>query len=93
MYVDNTDPPVMLKLPAVYKWTILFWLAASYIGCAIIYSILNLFPSNMNGAAYKPYQLAWAIPVVCAIVAIAVLTPFCIKWWNAYKDKKAKKGA
>ena len=76
-----------------FKWTILFWVVASYIGCAIIYAVLNLFPTNIDGVAYKSYQLAWAIPVVCAIVAIAVLTPFCIKWWNSYKDKKAKKGA
>ena len=76
-----------------FKWTILFWVVASYIGCAVIYSILNLFPTNIDGVAYKPYQLAWAIPVVCVIVAIAVLAPFVIKWWNAYKDKKAKKGA
>ena len=76
-----------------FKWTVLFWLAASYIGCAVIYAILNLFPSNIGGQAYKAGQLAWAIPVSIAIVAIAVLTPFCIKWWNAYRAKKASKGA
>ena len=76
-----------------FKWTVLFWLAASYIGCAIIYAVLNLFPSNIGGHAYKAGQLAWAIPVVCAIVAIAVLTPFCIKWINAFKEKRANKGA
>ena len=76
-----------------FKWTVLFWVVASYIGCAVIYSILNLFPTNIDGIPYKPYQLAWAIPVVCVIVVIAVLTPFVIKWWNAYRDKKAKKGA
>ena len=76
-----------------FKWTVLFWLATSYIGCAVIYSILNLFPSNIGGQAYKAGQLAWAIPVSIAIVAITVLTPFCIKWWNAYRAKKASKGA
>ena len=76
-----------------FKWTVLFWLAASYIGCAIIYAVLNLFPSNIGGHAYKAGQLAWAIPVVCAIVAIAVLTPFCIKWINAFREKRANKGA
>ena len=76
-----------------FKWTVLFWLAASYIGCAIIYAVLNLFPSNIGGHAYKAGQLAWAIPVVCAIVAIAVLTPFCIKWINAFREKRTNKGA
>lgn len=76
-----------------FKWTVLFWLAASYIGCAIIYAVLNLFPSNIGGHAYKAGQLAWAIPVVCAIAAIAVLTPFCIKWINAFREKRANKGA
>ena len=73
-----------------FKWTLLFWIVASYVGCAIIYALLNLFPSNVNGALYKDGQLAWAIPVSCAIVALAVLTPFAIKWWN---KRFAKKGA
>ena len=76
-----------------FKWTLAFWLVASYIGTAVIYSVLNLFPSNLNGQAYKNGQLAWAIPVVCVIVALAVLTPFAIKWWNAHKARKANLGA
>jgi uncharacterized membrane protein YedE/YeeE len=76
-----------------FKWTLLFWIVASYIGSAIIYSVLNLFPSNVGGKAYMNGQLAWAIPVVCVIVALAVLTPFAIKWWNARKAKKANLGA
>ena len=76
-----------------FKWTILFWIVASYIGSAVIYSVLNLFPSNIGGAAYKAGQLAWAIPVSVVILALAVLTPFCIKWFNAYKERKAHKGA
>ena len=76
-----------------FKWTLLFWIAESYIGCTVIYAILNLFPSNMGGAAYKAGQLAWAIPVSCAIVAIAVLTPFCIKWFNLIREKRTHKGA
>ena len=71
-----------------FKWTILFWLAASYIGTAIIYSVLNLFPSNIGGQAYKNGQLAWAIPVVIAIVVIAVLTVFGIRLWNKRSSKK-----
>ena len=71
-----------------FKWTILFWLATSYIGTAIIYSVLNLFPSNIGGQAYKNGQLAWAIPVVIAIVVIAVLTVFGIRLWNKRSSKK-----
>ncbi len=76
-----------------FKWTLLFWIAVSYIGCTVIYAILNLFPSNMGGAAYKAGQLAWAIPVSCAIIVIAVLTPFCIKWFNLIREKRTHKGA
>ena len=75
-----------------FKWTILFWVAASYIGCAIIYAILNLFPSNIGGQAYKAGQLAWAIPVSVVIVTLAVLTPFVIKWYNAIRARLSKKG-
>ena len=76
-----------------FKWTLLFWIVTSYLATTIIYAVLNLFPSNMGGSAYKTGQLAWAIPVTIAFVAIGVLTPFAIKWWNAHKAKKAKLGA
>ncbi len=72
-----------------FKWTLLFWLVASYIGSAVVYSVLNLFPSNINGSLYKTGQLAWAIPVTVLIIALAVLTPFCIHWWNLRRAKKA----
>ena len=75
-----------------FKWTVLFWIAASYIGCAIIYAILNLFPSNIGGQAYKAGQLAWAIPISVVIVTLAVLTPFAIKWYNAIRARLSKKG-
>ena len=71
-----------------FKWTLLFWLVASYIATACIYSVLNLFPSNLGGSPYKVGQLAWAIPVSCVIVALAVLTPFAIKWFNNHKTRK-----
>ena len=71
-----------------FKWTVLFWITASYIGSAIIYAVLNLFPSNLNGEAYKVGQLAWAIPVTVVIIALAVLIPFAIKWWNKRRDAK-----
>ena len=71
-----------------FKWTLLFWIVASFIGSSIIYSVLNLFPSNLNGEAYKVGQLAWAIPVTVVILALAILTPFVIKWWNKRRDAK-----
>ena len=75
-----------------FKWTLLFWVSASYIGSSIVYAVLNLFPSNLNGHAYKTGQLAWSIPVTVAIIAIAVITPFVIKWWNNHKSKKVSLG-
>lgn len=67
-----------------FKWTLLFWIVASYISSAVIYSVLKLFPPYATG------QLAWAIPVTVLIIALAVLTPFCISWWNKRKEKKAQ---
>ena len=74
-----------------FKWTLLFWVVASYVTCAILYSILNLFPSNIGGHAYKAGQLAWAIPVTVTVIVLAVLTPFAIKWWNKHQAKKKMK--
>ena len=67
-----------------FKYTLAFWVIASFLGAGFVYAFLSCFSLN---------TLAWAIPVSIAIVAIAVLTPFCIKWWNAYRAKKASKGA
>ena len=71
-----------------FKWTLLFWVVASYVASAVIYAFLNIFPSNLNGQLYKAGQLAWAIPVTCVFIALAVLTPFAIKWWNKRQDAK-----
>lgn len=75
-----------------FKWTLLFWLVASYIGSAAIYAFLNLFPSNayIGGVmtAYKPGQLAWAIPVSASIIVLAVLSVSAIKWWNKRRAVK-----
>lgn len=79
-----------------FKWTLLFWVVASYLASASIYSLLNLFPTNKidseTGLIISPYydgQLAWAIPVSISIIAICVLSVFAIKWWNARKAKEA----
>ena len=71
------------------KWTLLFWVLASYIGSSVIYSILSLFPTNLHGEAYYNGQLAWAIPVSIVVIALGILTPFAIKLWNKVRDKKA----
>ena len=68
-----------------FKWTVLFWLATSYLASAIIYSVLSCFPP------YGTNQLAWAIPVTCAIVILAVVTVFGVIHYNKYL--RNKKGA
>ena len=69
-----------------FKWTILFWIVASYIGSAVVYSVLSCFTT-------KGSTLAWSIPVTVTIVVIGVLTPFAIIWWNRYLSKKVSRGA
>ena len=68
-----------------FKWTVLFWVVTSYVSSAIIYSVLSLFPP------YGTNQLAWAIPVSCAIVILAVVGVFGINHYNKYL--RNKKGA
>lgn len=68
-----------------FKWTVLFWVVTSYVSSAIIYSVLSLFPP------YGTNQLAWAIPVSCAIVILAVVGIFGINHYNKYL--RNKKGA
>lgn len=47
-----------------FKWTILFWLVASYVGSAIIYVFLSMFAKS---------SLAWAIPTFVGILVAAGL--------------------
>ena len=47
-----------------FKWTLLFWIVASYIGSAVIYSVLSCFTTDAM-------TLAWSIPVTIAIVLLA----------------------
>ena len=49
-----------------FKWTVLFWLVASYVGSAVIYSITSLFSSD-------PTRLAWSIPASVAIVLLSIV--------------------
>ena len=78
-----------------FKWTLLFWIVASFIGSSIIYSVLNLFPSNVvvDGVfmAYKPGQLAWAIPVTIGIVVLIAASVVGIILYNKHMAKKEAK--
>lgn len=67
-----------------FKWTVLFWLVSSYIGSAIIYSVLSCFTTD--GA-----RLAWAIPVTAGIVILAVVAVFGVIHYNKYL--RNRKGA
>ena len=64
-----------------FKWTLAFWLVASYVSSASIYAILNLFPRT---GGYAPYQLAWSIPVSIGIVILALVTIFGVIHYNKY---------
>lgn len=63
-----------------FKWTLLFWIVASFIGSAVIYSLLSCFDKN---------SLAWAIPVTVAILVIAVVGIILIR----RKEKKQASNA
>ena len=57
-----------------FKWTLLFWVVASFIGSAFIYSFLSMFSLS---------TLAWAIPVTVALLALAVGLVFLIRHLNS----------
>ena len=48
-----------------FKWTLLFWIVASFIGAGVVHSVLSCFSSS---------SLAWAIPVTVALILCAVAT-------------------
>ena len=56
-----------------FKWTLLFWLAASYVGSAFVYCFLSMFSVE---------SLAWAIPVTLAMIGCAVGAGFGIHFYN-----------
>ena len=62
-----------------FKWTLLFWLAASYVGSAFVYSFLSMFSAE---------SLAWAIPVTVGLVLLAVAAGFGIHFYNKKQDAK-----
>ena len=63
-----------------FKWTLLFWVATSYIGSAFVYCFLSMFSLE---------TLAWAIPVTVGLIILAVAFGFGIHFYN--KKQKAKK--
>ena len=62
-----------------FKWTLLFWLAASYVGSAFVYSFLSMFSAE---------SLVWAIPVTLGLVLLAVAAGFAIHFYNKKHDAK-----
>jgi ferrous iron transport protein B len=62
-----------------FKWTILFWLVASYVGSAFIYCFLSMFSKE---------TLVWAIPVTVGLIALAVAAGFGIHFYNKRQDAK-----
>jgi len=62
-----------------FKWTLLFWLVASYVGAAFVYCFLSMFSTE---------TLVWAIPVTVGLIALAVAAGFGIHFYNKRKDAK-----
>lgn len=60
-----------------FKWTLLFWLVASYVGTAFIYAFLSMFSKE---------SMAWAIPVTIGMIALAVIACFIIRFVNKKRD-------
>ena len=71
------------ELPkGTFKWTLLFWIVASFLGAGFIYSFLSMFSST---------TLAWAIPVTITYVAVAICAVIAIKYLNKKNFKWSKK--
>ena len=56
-----------------FKWTLLFWISASFVGAGFVYSFLSMFSVS---------SLAWAIPVTVSLIALAVGMVFLVKVLN-----------
>ena len=59
-----------------FKWTLLFWICASFIGAGFVYCLLSCFSKA---------SLAWAIPVTIALLGLGVATIFVIRFINKKK--------
>ena len=56
-----------------FRWTILFWLVASYVGSSIIYVFLSMF----DGSTW-----VWAVPVFAVILVVAAVAIYLIVRYN-----------
>ena len=56
-----------------FKWTLLFWIAASYIGSSAIYLFLSMFD-------YSSY--IWAVPSFAGVAVLAAIAIFLIVRYN-----------
>ena len=57
-----------------FKWTLLFWIVASFIGAGFVYSLLSCFSLS---------SLAWALPVTLCLIGVAVGLVFLIRFLNS----------
>lgn len=63
-----------------FKWTLLFWIVASFIGASFVYCFLSMFSVD---------TLAWAIPCTAVFIALGVLTVFYLRHYERKQDAKA----
>ena len=59
-----------------FKFTLLFWIIASFIGAGFVYVFLSCFSLE---------SLAWAIPVTLTLLALAACAIICIRYYNKKK--------
>ena len=59
-----------------FKFTLLFWIIASFIGAGFVYVFLSCFSLE---------SLAWAIPVTLTLLALAACAIICIHYYNKKK--------
>ena len=59
-----------------FRYTLAFWLIASFVGAGFTYALLSCFSLN---------SLAWALPVTLALLGLAVGAVFFIRFYNKKK--------
>ena len=62
-----------------FKWTLLFWIVASFTGASFVYCFLSMFSVD---------TLAWAIPCTAVFIALGVLTVFYLRHYERKVDSK-----
>ena len=61
-----------------FKWTLLFWIVASFLGAGFVYCLLSCFSIE---------SLAWAIPVTIVLIGLGVGTVFFIRFLNKRQER------